>query len=685
MYKRQHRTGKTPANHSDVPANQFAPRRFVSQPQTEEPEQSPDLQAKSTSTETSGNNFANIPIFPPGYQPPPPPRIQMKLTIGEPGDKYEQEADRLAADVVQRINSPETPPVQPQPKPEEELRKKSLIQRLSDADETSATPDLEASIQRSKGGGQPLAETIKQPMEQAFGADFSGVKIHTDAQSDQMNQSIQAKAFTTGQDIFFRQGNYDPGSRGGQELIAHELTHVVQQNQSRIQTKKDTSQITDVTDSQPSNLLGITIAQDIQGTIRMMPEDKAKNLISKRGDLKWVVENNEIWEKFKQAQGNSWNIEDVPGTKLTKLVEQFAKANENLKPANNKKSSNQSNAKQDDFLTTWLKQNKYNVSLWHTWILKSISREKKVTETLEEVTKACGNEAEVLKKAEYIIKVESEIQGNALEEAANTDILVPEGHYLVKSASDVTSGLATTGLATCTGVALVGKNSGAEVYALCHIDSDTNISATLSAMISDVQAMLKSDDDDQQQSPIPPIEAYIVSPTNDTSKKVVDVFNNESQKGKLKIVYVGQSSGGIRIGATNEQNNAQFSGFHAKHSDQNWLNWDQKPLSVLGKTISSWATELNVMPGNLGTNEVVKHINDGLKSMLEALDKHSQEIGYTKKGRFQVIEESDNINESKQQELTELAEVILTHKDWLNQYDAGSQLVTWAFGLVSDE
>jgi hypothetical protein len=67
-------------------------------------------------------------------------------------------------------------------------------------------------------------------MEQAFGADFSGVKVHTDGQSDQLNQSIQARAFTTGQDIFFRQGQYEPGSKGGQELLAHELTHVVQQN-----------------------------------------------------------------------------------------------------------------------------------------------------------------------------------------------------------------------------------------------------------------------------------------------------------------------------------------------------------------------------------------------------------------------------------------------------------------------
>lgn len=56
------------------------------------------------------------------------------------------------------------------------------------------------------------------------------MKVHNDAQSDQLNQSIQARAFTTGQDVFFRGGEYNPGSRGGQELIAHELTHVVQQN-----------------------------------------------------------------------------------------------------------------------------------------------------------------------------------------------------------------------------------------------------------------------------------------------------------------------------------------------------------------------------------------------------------------------------------------------------------------------
>jgi hypothetical protein len=98
----------------------------------------------------------------------------------------------------------------------------------------AATPDLETSINQARGGGMPLAENLQRSMGKAMGADFSGVKVHTDSQSDQLNQSIQARAFTTGQDVFFRQGEYNPGSRGGQELLAHELTHVVQQNENHL-------------------------------------------------------------------------------------------------------------------------------------------------------------------------------------------------------------------------------------------------------------------------------------------------------------------------------------------------------------------------------------------------------------------------------------------------------------------
>ncbi|MCU0541064.1 MAG: DUF4157 domain-containing protein [Oscillatoriaceae cyanobacterium Prado104] len=158
--------------------------------------------------------------------------IQPKLTIGEVGDKYEQEADRVAEQVVNQMNAPGSSAIQPKQMPEEDeqVQMKPTVQRLGEGNTMTAAPELEASIQQAKSGGQPLPEQIRQPMEQAFGADFSVVKVHDDAQSHQLNRSIQAQAFTTGKDILFDIGKYNPGSQQGQELIAHELTHVVQQN-----------------------------------------------------------------------------------------------------------------------------------------------------------------------------------------------------------------------------------------------------------------------------------------------------------------------------------------------------------------------------------------------------------------------------------------------------------------------
>ncbi|RCJ38508.1 hypothetical protein A6769_08870 [Nostoc punctiforme NIES-2108] len=195
-------------------------------------------------------------------------RPQTKLTVNQPGDIYEQEADRVAQQVMQTMSEPvskQSVQREALPEEEEELQMKSLadtnislqrealpeeeeeLQMKSLADTNislqrqgggvAATSDLETSIQQQRGSGQPLSDDIRQPMEQAFGTDFSNVKIHTDSRSDQLNQSIQARAFTTGQDIFFRQGEYAPESHGGKELLAHELTHVVQQNGSALGRK----------------------------------------------------------------------------------------------------------------------------------------------------------------------------------------------------------------------------------------------------------------------------------------------------------------------------------------------------------------------------------------------------------------------------------------------------------------
>lgn len=100
--------------------------------------------------------------------------------------------------------------------------------------------DLQGQINSARGGGQALDANVGAQMGQALGADFSGVRVHTGATADGLNQSLSAKAFTTGSDIFFSHGSYNPGTHSGKQLLAHELTHVVQQgggHGNNVQTK----------------------------------------------------------------------------------------------------------------------------------------------------------------------------------------------------------------------------------------------------------------------------------------------------------------------------------------------------------------------------------------------------------------------------------------------------------------
>jgi Domain of unknown function (DUF4157) len=110
------------------------------------------------------------------------------------------------------------------------------LSRSAEGDGT-VMPDVESAIESSRGGGQSLDRGVQAQMGKALDADFSGVRNHTDAGADGLNQSLGARAFTSGRDIYFREGEYNPGSSRGRELLAHELTHVVQQNPDRVRTK----------------------------------------------------------------------------------------------------------------------------------------------------------------------------------------------------------------------------------------------------------------------------------------------------------------------------------------------------------------------------------------------------------------------------------------------------------------
>jgi Domain of unknown function (DUF4157) len=146
--------------------------------------------------------------------------IQTKLTVGKPGDIYEQEADRVATQVMSMGNS--TPSIQPA----RAIGKKEVQTKRSSDGESQAGSNIESRLSSSKGGGSPLPDDVRSFMEPRFDSDFNQVRVHTDTHAIQMNRDLNSQAFTHQQDVYFGLGNTPQNDT----LTAHELTHVVQQN-----------------------------------------------------------------------------------------------------------------------------------------------------------------------------------------------------------------------------------------------------------------------------------------------------------------------------------------------------------------------------------------------------------------------------------------------------------------------
>ena len=153
--------------------------------------------------------------------------VQPKLELTTPGDSYEREADRMADFVMRKAYSglptemPSTSSVLP-----------PVISRRASSSTSGVAMDsaTESGIHASRGGGQPMPTALRSQMESGFEADFSGVRLHTGSAAEAMSNDLRAKAFTYGNDIYFNRGQYSPDTTAGQHLIAHELTHVVQQS-----------------------------------------------------------------------------------------------------------------------------------------------------------------------------------------------------------------------------------------------------------------------------------------------------------------------------------------------------------------------------------------------------------------------------------------------------------------------
>ncbi|MDJ0645853.1 MAG: DUF4157 domain-containing protein [Flavobacteriaceae bacterium] len=219
----------------------------------------------------------------PFFNNPKTTPIQAKLTIGQSGDKYEKEADSMAEAVVNKTRTPaiqnkeisgiqreslatpledeklgtaeqrmeedkliqEKPELQKTEGEEEgiinkmEEEEEETLQAKSNSNVGVASKGLTQQVKSKSGKGRPLSKTTQREMESSFKTDFSGVNIHTDQEAVKMNKELGAQAFTHGKDVYFNSGKYNPETSDGKRLLAHELTHVVQQNKSTILKKDD--------------------------------------------------------------------------------------------------------------------------------------------------------------------------------------------------------------------------------------------------------------------------------------------------------------------------------------------------------------------------------------------------------------------------------------------------------------
>ncbi|HEV8083746.1 MAG TPA: DUF4157 domain-containing protein [Chitinophagaceae bacterium] len=177
--------------------------------------------------------------------------FQAKLSVNEPGDKYEREADSVANSVVNKNTS--TPILQQKKisdiqrlsasmedeklstndaRMEKDKKKMSNVQTKQYAGANSASRQVSSKIENSTGNGNALPPKMLNEMSLSFGVDFSNVRVHNDKDAVNMNTELNAQAFTHGRDIYFNQGKYNLENSQGKFLLAHELTHVVQQNSS---------------------------------------------------------------------------------------------------------------------------------------------------------------------------------------------------------------------------------------------------------------------------------------------------------------------------------------------------------------------------------------------------------------------------------------------------------------------
>jgi hypothetical protein len=190
-------------------------------------------------------------------------QLQSALKVSSPGDAAEKEAESTARRIV-RMPAPSEPAARPQPLQSPHVARfrdavAPAIHRKAEGQPNVAS-NVAAEISASTASGSPLPASVRRFMEPRFRTNFSNVRIHTNERAARLNRQLNAQAFTVGNQIFFGRGRFRPESADGQELLAHELTHTIQQG-ATVQRSAEEAPVTQQSPPQVQRL-GLSDALD---------------------------------------------------------------------------------------------------------------------------------------------------------------------------------------------------------------------------------------------------------------------------------------------------------------------------------------------------------------------------------------------------------------------------------------
>lgn len=415
-----------------------------------------------------------------------PPIIQTKSLVDPANSPDEQEADRIAEQLFGGASSQGSAVSRYQSNPGETARPRAAhsspphmvsLKRSHGAPSAPRGQELSSKVEsdlgQARSGGEKMPPQLQRNLEQAFGANFGGVRVHTDYRAQKMNSGLAARAFTSGQDIFFQKGEYSPSSREGQRLLTHELTHVTQQ-QPQVLGQEG----------------GSGSASPSSGAIQRMPDDEYLDALAEAIEELFFELSDQDYALVESSISGSQDLS--PNTLLNFLYA---------------KDKSAADFRTSMHIKAYIKELfgvKANYSDDDKADKKDQAKSKK-----NDLIKKLPTKKDLKNSQQKSQKLVRQVTDKNIIPENPQDIAVPQGFVVVKNKDDMLAGLFTNGVATCTAIGI--SDEAMTAFAFTHLDGEADIAKSIDYMIELVDSK-KSQQDDQQ---IPKYRAWIGAASTD--------------------------------------------------------------------------------------------------------------------------------------------------------------------------